>query len=74
MVNCIHWTDCSRKGGGCCALGAYDRPSVKVCLTVCKRRAPDPVRAFLAMPVQEIEPDYKPTPTNATKGGCGCKK
>jgi hypothetical protein len=25
-------------------------------------------------PPADIDPDYVPTPTNATLGGCGCKK
>jgi hypothetical protein len=36
--------------------------------------AADPVAAYLARPTLPIDPDYVPTPTNATKGGCGCKK
>jgi hypothetical protein len=28
----------------------------------------------LTLPVQPIPDDYEPTPANAIKGGCGCKK
>ncbi len=35
MIPCKQWRDCGIRGGGCCAAGRYDRPSVGVCLTVC---------------------------------------
>jgi hypothetical protein len=30
-VNCEHWRDCGIVGGGCCAIGRYNRPSHGVC-------------------------------------------
>ena len=36
-VDCIHWVDCGVSHGGCCAIGAYDRPSYGVCLLVCQQ-------------------------------------
>ena len=37
MIPCNHWRDCGIIGGGCCAIDAYDRPSIGVCLTQCKK-------------------------------------
>ena len=34
--------------------------------------APNPLGAM--PPPARIDPDYTPTPTSATEGGCGCKK
>jgi hypothetical protein len=41
-VNCQHWRECSVRGGGCCAAGVYDRPSIGVCASVCQRRVSIP--------------------------------
>ena len=36
-IPCKHWRDCGVKGGGCCTIGAYNKPSFGVCLTACKK-------------------------------------
>jgi len=34
-VRCKHWEDCGVKGGGCCSINKYERPSFGVCLLAC---------------------------------------
>lgn len=71
MVNCIHWSACQVRGGGCCAIDKFNgRPSLGVCNRVCQDR--------------EARPDYVPPPqtavvanvvvktTEAKKKDCGC--
>lgn len=36
IVKCEHWSECGVKGGGCCELGIYNKPSFGVCLLACK--------------------------------------
>jgi hypothetical protein len=48
------------------------KPSNGVCAKVCKLYDGPPVIESRAP--EPIPDDYEPTPTNATKGGCGCKK
>jgi Erv1 / Alr family len=41
MINCVHWSPCDQKAGGCCAKGLFGgRPSQGVCRRVCKQRTP----------------------------------
>ena len=37
MIDCEHWRDCGIRGGGCCGIDEYERPSVGVCLHVCQK-------------------------------------
>lgn len=41
-VPCQHWRDCGLIDGGCCAIKAFDKPSVGVCLRLCPRYAGPP--------------------------------
>lgn len=34
-IPCKHWRNCGVSWGGCCALGAFDRPPFGTCLYVC---------------------------------------
>ena len=36
-IPCKHWRECGVNGGGCCDIGAYQRPSFGVCLVHCKQ-------------------------------------
>jgi hypothetical protein len=47
-----------RVASGTCPAGRFD----------------DPVARYAARPTYPIPDDYEATPTNATAGGCGCKK
>jgi len=42
MVKCEHWQDCGVKGGGCCAINEYERPSFGVCLLACEKNTDKP--------------------------------
>ena len=35
MINCKHWNKCGVKGGGCCTINRYKKPSYSVCLFGC---------------------------------------
>ena len=37
MIPCKHWRNCGVTGGGCCAIGVYNRPSFGVCLSACTK-------------------------------------
>lgn len=43
MIGCEHWSECDIVGGGCCTIGAYDRPSYGICLNICEKYQGDPV-------------------------------
>lgn len=48
------------------------RPSPGVCAKACKLY--DGLPVIESTPPLPIPDEYEPTPTNATKGGCGCAK
>jgi len=72
QLKCEHWRDCNHPGGGCCAIGQYDKPSLPVCLSVCPKGPRLEISEVLKdlYPPAAIDPDYVPTPANATKGRC----
>ena len=43
MKICDHWQDCGVQGGGCCAVGHWEKPSLGVCKKHCKHRVIDGV-------------------------------
>lgn len=86
VINCRYWSEIApNKGYGACAhldQPHGKRPSRGTCLQCSHYVGPaasvteavDPMPAHLMKPVGEIPADYVPTPENATRGGCGCKK
>jgi hypothetical protein len=43
MKICDHWQDCGVQGGGCCAAGHWEKPTLGVCKKHCKHRVIDGV-------------------------------
>lgn len=68
IVNCKHWEDCGVVNGGCCAIKEYHKPSVGVCLLICKKKTQKTTPEEIA----EIE---KPKSKKANIGcsNCGAK-
>ena len=69
-IDCPHWRDCGIKGGGCCAVGKYNRPSFGVCLHVCLGKPP-PVRRSTP-PVDLDAMGYDVETAQQEAKGCGC--
>lgn len=67
-LGCIGLKFCN--GSGYC--DHHPQKSAAVLIVVCPLGKFYPAGAL--PPPAQIDPDYIPTPTNATEGGCGCKK
>ena len=46
MIDCEHWRDCGVRGGGCCEIDEYERPSLGVCLNMCEKNTNKPSRGL----------------------------
>ena len=44
MIKCEHWRDCGVSGGGCCNIHEFKKPSIGVCLLICKKNTHKPSR------------------------------
>lgn len=54
-IPCNHWRECGVRGGGCCTVGVYERPSFGTCLLHCDRYQ-GPPRAGIASLLIRGEP------------------
>ncbi len=75
MKICDHWSQCGVQGGGCCAAGHWEKPTLGVCRKYCKHRVIDGVpQALIQSETQartqiQLAKDYaRAELTHATQG------